>query len=418
VIPPPGLGARRATAAEALFTEARRRRRRRRLAAAAPCLVLAGSAAAVLTTTWPALIRPLIKGRDVRRWQPAATERFVLLLDHGVALPPVRVAWVDYWGQLHVGNLATRAQRVVAKVDASAADPMIHAGGRLYWADDNNNAAPIRDYDIATGKIRYLARGNSVFASADGRHIYIVQTGRRLIELPANGIGAPHRLVVPVGWHMSGGLGNWAVAEGIVVYSGPADQQGGPTTLAFWNPRTGHVKIIGQDLDVTGTYTPPGASYSLLAWTGGRRHCCRLGITNTSTLATITVRSPGRYGFTYGGLFASGAFSPDGTRLAVMLNTTNSQDPYNTPYSLLAIVDTRTGAVRLVRAARLVTTEDVGWARWLPGGNQLIVGAEAGSYAVNAARLAARPFSFFGSPGEDIESSGDINFSATVLPAP
>ena len=407
MIAPPGLGARRATAAEALFAEARRRRRRRRrrLAGAAACLVLAGSAAAVLATAWP-------RHRAVK---PVAA---VVRPAPGVTLPPVRVAWVDYWGQLHVGNLATRAQRVVAKVDASAADPMIQAGGRLYWADDNNNAAPIRDYDIATGKIRYLARGNSVFASPDGRHIYIVQTGRRLIELPADGIGAPRRLALPAGWHMSGGLGNWPVADGIVVYSGPADQRRGPTTLAVWNPRTGHVKIIGQDIGVTDTYTPPGASYSLLAWTGGRRKCCRLGITNTSTLATITVRSPGRYGFTYGGLFSNGAFSPDGTRLAVMLNTTNPRDPYRTPYSVLAIVDTRTGAVRLVRAARLVTTEDVGWARWLPRGNQLIVGAEAGSYAVNATRLAARPFSFFGSPGVDIESSGDINFSATILPAP
>jgi hypothetical protein len=205
---------------------------------------------------------------------------------------------------------------------------------------------------------------------------------------------------------------------GIVVYSGPADQRRGATTVAVWNPRTGHVKIIGQNIDVTDTYTPAGASYSLLAWTGGRRQCCRLGITNTSTLATITVRSPSRYGFTYGGLFSSGAFSPDGTRLAVMLNTTNPQDPYSTPHSVLAIVNTRTGALGLVRAARLVTTEDVGWARWLPGGSQLIVGAEAGSYAVNAVRLAARPFSFFGSHGEDIESSGDINFSATIVSAP
>jgi hypothetical protein len=115
---------------------------------------------------------------------------------------------------------------------------------------------PIRDYDIATGKIRYLARGDSVFASADGRHIYIVQTGTRLIELPADGIGAPRRLALPAGWHMSGGLGNWSVAGGIVVYSVSADQRLRPVSTAVWNPRTGHVKIIGQDIDVTGTGSP------------------------------------------------------------------------------------------------------------------------------------------------------------------
>ena len=73
--------------------------------------------------------------------------------------------------------------------------------------------------------------------------------------------------------------------------------------------------------------------------------------------------------------------------------------------------------LRLVPAVRLVTTEDVGWARWLPGG-RLLAGAESGSYAVNTQTLAARPFSFSGSPGQDITSSGDINFSATVLRAP
>jgi hypothetical protein len=54
---------------------------------------------------------------------------------------------------------------------------------------------------------------------------------------------------------------------------------------------------------------------------------CPLTITNTSTLASLTVRSPNRYGFTYGGLFSSGAFSANGKRLAMFLNTTSPQDP-------------------------------------------------------------------------------------------
>jgi len=66
----------------------------------------------------------------------------------------------------------------------------------------------------------------------------------------------------------------------------------------------------------------------------------------------------------------------DGKRLAVFLNTTNPHDPYNTPYSELGIVNTGTGALRLVPAARHVTAEDVGWARWLQGGSRRIVGAQ------------------------------------------
>ena len=398
MIAPPGQRPRGIAEAEVLFAEARRRRRRRRLAAGVTCLVLAGLVAAGLTA-WP-------RHGAVRSGAPAAGRA----LD--ITLPPTRVAWVDYGGQLHLGNLATWTQHVVATVDASPGDPMILAGGHLYWASTSKSLASIRDYDIATGRIRYLARGDSVFASANRRHIYIVQTATTLIELPAAGIGRPRQLTLPAGWHMSGDLGNWAVAGGIVVYSVPADHGRYPSTVAVWTPGTGHVKIIGRDLGITDTYTPRGVSYSLLAWTS---HGV-LGITNTSSLASLTVRSPRRYGFTYGGLFSSGAFSPDGKRLAVFVNTSNPQDPYATPYSVLGIVNTRTGALRLVHATHLVTTEDVAWARWLPAGNRLIAGAEAGSYAVNAVTLAARPFSFSGSPRRDIENSSNINFSATVLP--
>ena len=173
-----------------------------------------------------------------------------------VTLPAVRMAWVDYGGQLHLGNLASRDQHVVATVDASPADPMIQAGGHLYWADSNTGAAPVRDYDIATGRIRYLARGDSVFASADRRHIFIAEAATKLIELPAHGIGRPWPLVLPAGWHLSGGLGNWSVAGGIVIYSGPADARRGLPEVGVWNPGTGQVKIIGRAFDVLETFYP------------------------------------------------------------------------------------------------------------------------------------------------------------------
>ena len=401
VIAPPGPGASSAGEAEALFAEAHRRRRRRRLAGGVACLLLAGSAAAGLITARPG------DGARTHHGHPGAPAPRA----PRVTLPPARVAWVDDSGQLHIGDLATGTQRVVATVDASPADPMIVAGGRLYWAGVNQDAAPVREYDIATGRIRYLARGNSVFASADGRHLYIVQTDTRLIELPADGIGAARQLALPAGWHMSGLLGNWSAAGGIVVYSSDADPSRRPVTLAVWNPATGSVHVIGRDLDVIDAYTPPGARYSLLAWTpAGCRLRCPVGITNTDTLASLTVRSPNRYGFTYGGPFTSGAFSPDGTRLAVFLNTTNPQDASREPVSEPAVINTRTGALRPVRAARLGTYEDAGWARWLPGGHRLIAGAEAGSYAIDADTFSVRTLSF--APGDD------INFSATLLPGP
>ena len=216
--------------------------------------MLAGSAAAGLTTVWPGAGTGT---HHEQAGQPAAPRPFTL--------PPVRVAWVDYGGQLHIGDLATGAQHVLATVDASPADPMTEVGGRLCWADINKRAAPIRCYDIATSKVRYLPRGNSVFASADSQRLYIVQTDTTLIELPADGTGVPRRLALPAGWYMSGLLGNWSVAGGVIVYS--ADDANSTATLATWNPETGNVKIIGRDLTVIDTYTPPGARYSCSPWT-------------------------------------------------------------------------------------------------------------------------------------------------------
>jgi len=43
--------------------------------------------------------------------------------------------------------------------------------------------------------------------------------------------------------------------------------------------------------------------------------------------------------------------------------------------------------------------------------------ASTGSYAVNAVTLSTPPFSFFASPGADINDSGDIDFPAAILPA-
>ena len=219
VIAPPGHTARTPAGAEALFAAARRRRRSAPcLAGGVACLVLAGSAAAGLAAVWPGA------GAGTHHEHPGQPPARA----PGITLPPVRVAWVDYGGQLHVGDLATGAQHVVATVDASPADPMTEAARRLCWADINKRAAPIRCYDLATSKIRYLPRGDSVFASADGQYLYIVQTDTALIELPADGIGVPRRLALPAGWYMSGLLGNWSVASGIVVYSGAADQSSGP----------------------------------------------------------------------------------------------------------------------------------------------------------------------------------------------
>lgn len=214
--------------------------------------------------------------------------------------------------------------------------------------------------------------------------------------------------------------GGWT-SGGILVSSHPGGPSRAPWNLATWNPATGTVTLVARGAVVVGAYTPPGGRNSLIAWVPARRHClsgnCPIEITSPITRATVTARSPLSYGFAQGA-----AFSPDGTRLAVFERTASINSSCCANNSVVAIVNTRTGAVQPVRAARLVTQEDAGWILWLPGGRRLLAGALAYSYAVDTTTYAARPFFFFPQTAEgpaadhDIMDTPDVNFSAVLLP--
>jgi len=385
----------------ALFKEAHRRRRRRRMAFALISPVLAIAVVLGLTTGWPRDRVPSARHGSTRQAGTGAP---------GFTLPAATVAWVDYGGQLHVGNVATLTQRVVATVPALAGiSSLVQVGGQLYAG----GSSVITQVDIATRAVRRVVPGTAIFASADRRELYVVQADTSLLELPAGGSGEARRLTVPSGWYAD--PPDQAVAGGVVVVSRPGGPGARPQNLAVWNPGRGGVRIIGRGrgAEVMAAYTPPGARYSLLAWqpAGCLSGDCPIEITNTATMATVTVRSPLRHGFT---TFRA-AFSPDGSRLAVFART-GSLDPLRDNGSELGLADTRTGAVRLVGGASLDTPEDAGWVLWLPGGTRLLAGALNYSYAVDAATYAARPFFFFpGNPDHDIMDTPDVNFSVTLV---
>ena len=403
LIAPPSPGRHSGTSlladAHALFAEARQRRRRRRLAAAAACLLLvAAGAAAGIAVSRPGTTQPR---SGYRHGHPAAAAHVP-----GFSLSPAAVAWVDSSGGLHVGNVSNRSQRVVATI-SSGNQVLIETAGRIYWADGQS----IRTLELATGARWRVASGEWASLSADHRQLYVAvgtihgNYPRALTVVPVSGHGPARPLTLPAGWH----LGNYpdpAIAGGLVVESYPG--------LGVWTEQTGRVRVLSRTASATmSSWTPRGAGYSLLAWEPGGCGVwrCPLEITNTGTMHTLTVRSPLRYGFM---ISQSGsAFSPDGTELAAFASVT---DPLSGagPESELTLINTRTGAVHLVRSVRLLTTEDAAWVAWLAGGEQLLAGAINASYAVNAVTLAARPFYFFG-PAE--AGSPDISFSAIALPA-
>ena len=410
MIAPPSHRLPDAAHVQALFAEARRRRRR--LAAGAVSLVLAGLAVAVSSGAWPHQPR---RGPAHAAHPPAPAQRVP-----GFTLPPATVAWVDYSGQVHVGDVATLAQHVAGTIPAWAgAGWLVEAGGRIYGA-----ASPvIREFDPATGTTVRLGPGVGVFPSADGRHAYVERTSTSPVEVGASGRGVLRRLHTPADWYLvpdaAGEVTAGAGGAGILVSSRPDGPSRSPWNLAVWDPATGKVTLVARGAAAVGSYAAPGGRYSLIAWAPApcMSGNCPIEITNTATRATVTARSPLPYGFAQGA-----AFSPDGTRLAVFERTASISSSCCANDSVLAIVNTRTGAVRAIPAARLVTQEDAGWILWLPGGRRLLAGALAYSYAADATTYAARPFFFFpqtaDGPGadHDIMDTPDINFSAVLLP--
>jgi hypothetical protein len=152
---------------------------------------------------------------------------------------------------------------------------------------------------------------------------------------------------------------------------------------------------------VIGAYTPPGSGHTLLAWLPAACGNCPVEITDTATMAVRSVRSPLSHGYALGG-----AFSPDGSRVALFVRE-NYSDAVR-----LALVNLVTGTVRMAREPRFVLDTDIGWARWLPDGRRLLIGpATTGGYLVDTVTLSAEPLIVARGHG-----SQDPNFTIVLAP--
>ena len=404
MLAPPGQAARRGprpVEIQVLFAAARRRRRRRRAGLAVSLVLVAGAIGlAAAGGRWP--VAPAGSGPDAVR--SAGPSR-------GAGRPPL-VAWFDGDSHLHVGDLATQRQRIVATAAADPGTPLTAAGGRIYWVNTGRSAGQfVQDLDLATGRVQDHGFGQSVFASGDGRQLFIAEADG-LIEEPAAGPGAARQLTPPPGWYLPGDGGDGldspaAVGGGILVQSSDFQASPAPVTLGDWDPATGRVAVLGRvvsaNFGIIGAVTPARGRSGLVAWVPPAcRGWCVIKIANTGTGAIVTLRSPLRYGFALGG-----AFSPDGRELAVFANRTPGGGGQTVQ---LAMASTTTGVLRLVPRVRVVVGAPGDWLRWLPGGRQLIVGGADSSYLVTAVTGSAQPFNFF------VSSAGGVDSSAVIVP--
>jgi hypothetical protein len=402
-------------AAQLLFREARQRRRRRWLAAG---VLLAVLAAGVLVAVSHSGAKP--PGRP-----PVSPPRPAPYRPVNSADVAPHVAWVDYDGKLHIGDLSGFSQRVIAEVDADPTAPLVTAGGRVLWVrsqypNPNGSYSPsaspdVLGYDTATGKSYRIATGTQAFASVDRTFIYVQTDSRHLSEYWLNGMPRGRTLRLPAGWFLLKPSLNSdpspAIANGILVVSTAyphSSIQPNDGTLAIWNPSNGHVHLLGDAWQISATYTAPGARSSQVAWypaSCGGSNSCTLQITNTADYSSRLVASPGGH-FLWGG-----GFSPDGGQLAVFAN---SAPIHGDPTAQLALVNTQSGALRLVSGVYVYVGDSVHWADWLPDGRHLITGGLGGGFGSNAPSVddlvdsqtyGVSPFRFLADHNQDLTIS-------------
>ena len=353
------------------------------------------------------------------------------------------VAWVDYYGNLHLANAATGRQQVLGRARAEPTTPLVTIAGRLFWIDTSCSYVPVlkcpysptegfpasvvKEFDPASRTTRTLGPGESVFTSANKKALLIVRRtmvcpasqrgpcdpyAEELVEVPITSGGRTRVFVVPPGWYVNAGSGYSnpiAVQQGILVQSTLA-QVAPQARLGLWRLGAERVTRLGSDWGLIDAHTTVGGHTSLLAWLPAA--CspdprCPLLITDTRTGKSLRIHSPLPYGFDVGG-----AFSPDGARLAVFVKTNSGTV---NPAMQLAFVDTSDGSIRLVPGVQGEIGESVGWARWLPGGTNVLAGTFSSEYRtynhylINAQTGAVQVVDFL--PDRNL----DVNFSVTVL---
>ncbi len=345
---------------------ATRRRALRLVAAAAATIVIAGGLAVAVDRRDPA--RPELRA-------VGGTADALATEGTGSAL-----VWTA-GDALFRGDPSTGTVRQFAPLGHNCGTcPILRVGRSLFVGDDNG----LQRLDGSGNPTRRIAEGDIVFRSTRDDELFVATRSRlaplgadvTLIDLNGTVLDGPWQL--PAGYELTNPPR--ATSRGILVQSPPNTF---PHSFALWDPRTGAVApAFGEGGTLIDTFTSP--DHSLVAWTnnGCATDACELFITDIETGKTKEISAPkGDVGFLGGG-----AFSPDGSRLAVfaILDRGDVGGDAGGRRMELVIVDVASSDATRVSRSEDEFGETYGFATWSPNGQWLFFG---GIRQVHAHRL-------------------------------
>ena len=232
--------------------------------------------------------------------------------------------------------------------------PFVSVGDRAFTSQGER----IYAYTPGDTELRDIGAGDDVFAAADGQSIFVVADSQ-LEQRTVQGAIIAGPWPIPGGYNLT--FPPRATSTGVLVEE---TANAFIRQLAEWHPSTGEIQPIGSHNRLIDTYIAPDGTTTIARTDCTTNFPCWLLLTDTSTGQTSRVDSPVPGNGFYGG----GAFSPDGSQLAVFIATNRGSV---NPAARLGIVDVASGDLRVIDKSDVPVGESYGYASWSPSGSWL-----------------------------------------------
>jgi len=249
--------------------------------------------------------------------------------------------------------------------------PLVRVAGEALTAQNGR----IYAYTSGDAELRDVGRGDEVFPAADGQSV-LVALANQLEHRSLEGALIAGPWPIPSGYSLT--FPPRATANGVLI-EGSANSFTRP--ISEWVPTTGEVRSIGTYNRLLDTFIEPTNGRTVIARTDcGGSFPCWLLLTDSATGQTTRVDSP----LPGNGFYGGGAFSPDGSQLAVFIATAQgiSNQGTSSPAARLGIIDTRSGQLRLIEDSDIPVGETYGYASWDPSGGWLFFDGLSGQLRV------------------------------------